>query len=165
MGAVRNQNLPPEEQNFDEMGIHPRKGSIKDQRYTLELAADLAADRHLILNVFNPTAVTTTRTAALSAPLALCGGDRVARRRTSHTSTYSKMRFAILFPLCIVTQFVCSPAPSALSPLFPVLLFPSFGMHLLPGETVLDAVCRVSLFNQPRFGGQQLAFQSKDTEL
>ncbi|KAH9397655.1 hypothetical protein TYRP_003978, partial [Tyrophagus putrescentiae] len=31
MGAVRNQNLPPEEQNFDEMGIHPRKGSIKDQ--------------------------------------------------------------------------------------------------------------------------------------
>ncbi|XP_046908927.2 voltage-dependent calcium channel type A subunit alpha-1 isoform X7 [Dermatophagoides farinae] len=30
MGAVRNQNLPPEEQNFDEMGIHPRKGSLKD---------------------------------------------------------------------------------------------------------------------------------------
>ena len=35
MGAVRNQNLPPEEQNFDDMGIHPRKGSIKDHRLVI----------------------------------------------------------------------------------------------------------------------------------
>lgn len=35
MGAVRNQNLPPDEQNFEEMGIHPRKGSLKDHRYLI----------------------------------------------------------------------------------------------------------------------------------
>lgn len=39
MGAVRNQNMPPEEQNFDEMGIHPRKGSIKESRFVTEIFA------------------------------------------------------------------------------------------------------------------------------
>lgn len=127
MGAVRNQNLPPEEQNFDEMGIHPRKGSIKDQRYTWIGCWLIGAN---FLNAFLPNSSDDNKDRGFERTFSFMRRGSSRKKKDKSHQHLLEDEVCYTFPLSIVTQFVCPPAPSALSALFPILLFFGFGMHL-----------------------------------